>query len=230
LQRKFIGRRPTNSIHWIEESQYIGLKDTKGKATAECLSIIFSGAYNRGAPYFTEECTPYDVVYENLKYTAVLKLDWKLYFPTIVMIQRNAKIGKSLLERFCMTNNRLSKSSSSSSSSSSSASSYATASYVTPNQKSEEELYNEQNINDFTSYLNTSDNALATAKYISMREQKNTATLNEYNLDINTTDKVGSAMIMQPDLTVTEIGFNISLTVKLKSYHWYISYQEKERK
>jgi hypothetical protein len=88
------------------ESQFIGLKDTKGKATAECLSIIFSGAYNKGVPCFTEECTLYDVVYENFEYTAVVKLDWKLYFFTIIMFHRSTKVGKSLLERFCMTNNR----------------------------------------------------------------------------------------------------------------------------
>jgi hypothetical protein len=33
------------------ESLYGGLKDTvKGKSIAECLSIIFSGAYNKGIP------------------------------------------------------------------------------------------------------------------------------------------------------------------------------------
>ena len=124
------------------------------------------------------------------------------------MMQRNVTIGKSPLKRFCLTNNKWSKTSSSSSSSLSS-SSYTSATYVTPNTKSDEEIYNEQNINDFTSYLTTTNNALSTAKYISMRDKINAASMKEYDLDTNTIDKVGTAMVTQWDLSVIEIEFNL---------------------
>ena len=75
------------------DSLYGGLKDTKGKSVAECLSIIFSGAYNKGVPCFKEEYIPYSLVYDNLEYTAILKDDWKHFFPTIIMMQRNVTIG-----------------------------------------------------------------------------------------------------------------------------------------
>jgi hypothetical protein len=190
------------------EASFTGLKEMKGKSTAECLSIIFSGAYNQGTPCFTEEYTPYDLVYDNLEYTAILKHDWKRYFPSIVIMQRNVKIGRSLLERFCTSTNKLTKSSSSSSS-------YVSASYVTPLPKCEEEIYNEENINDFTSYLKTSNDTLTNAKYISMSEHNNNAIMKEYCLDTrNKIDKVGTAMVIQSDLSMLEFDFNISLTVK----------------
>ena len=39
--------------------------------------------------------------------------------------------------------------------------------------------------------------------------------MKEYDLDINTVDKVGTAMVVQSDLSVIEIEFNLSMTVKI---------------
>ena len=38
--------------------------------------------------------------------------------------------------------------------------------------------------------------------------------MKEYDLDTNTIDKIGTAMVTQSDLSVIEIEFNLSMTVK----------------
>lgn len=121
-----------------KQSMYSGLKEPNGKHVYDCLAIMFSGAYNHGVVPFKEEYTPYTLTKEDMIYLATIKDNWRAHFPTVVMMQRNTSIQKSLLERFLTSNSKRVTTSSSSSASSSSASAY-----VTPNFKSEEELFND---------------------------------------------------------------------------------------
>lgn len=55
---------------------------------------------------------------------------------------------------------------------------------------------------------------------MSSNNETNAANMKEYNLDITNEDNVGTAMIIQSDLTVLEIDFNISLTVQVnRKFH-----------
>lgn len=194
------------------ESEYNGLKD--GKNYIDCLAIIFSGAYNKGTPCFNEECTPYLILKDNLEYTAVLKENWTVFFPSIVMMQRNTNVLKSTLERFLISKYKSSSKLSNISSSSSSTSS-SSSSYVTPIQKTEEQNFNEENLNKFTSYITSTDNTLKEANYLSIAQQQNTASMNEYNLDCQFSNAIGNAIVKRSDSTVIEFEFNVVDTSKL---------------
>ena len=189
------------------ESSYSGLKEPNGKHVHDSLAIMFSGAYDHGKAPFPEESIPYTLSRENLIYVATMKENWCAHFPTVVMMQRNTSILKSLLERFLRSNTKRVTTSSSSSSS-------AAPAYITPNFKSEEEIFNDCNLAEFTSYTTTTDNTLALANQLSLSHHQNTASMNEYALDCKTCSHLGHAVIRQFDGTLIDIEFDIALTVR----------------
>lgn len=201
---------PLNEIRKLlkfdeRDSDYNGLKD--GKHYIDCLAIIFSGSYNKGIPCFNEESTPYIIVKENLEYTAVLKDNWSVCFPSVVMMQRNINVLKSTLDRFLISNFKNSSKASKTSSS--------TSSYVTPIHKNEEQCFNEENSISFTSYINSTDDTLTLASYLSISQQQDTASMNEYSLDCQLTNSIGNAIVKKKDSTVIEFEFNVDETSKV---------------
>lgn len=95
------------------ESKYKGSRYVNSKQMFENVAIIFSGSYNRGETCIDESQTPYVMTEVDGDYTVAAKDNWQKHFPTVVMLQRNIKITKSVLDKFLIGNSRLFKNTSS---------------------------------------------------------------------------------------------------------------------
>ena len=187
------------------ESNYHALRNASGKQHIEALAIIFTGSYNNGVPSFPPNFTPYDIVDTRMEYTAILKINWRDVFPSIVTIQRIDRIPKSTYEKFLLSNSIKSKKS------------VHVSHFTSPDSdrshRSCSASYS-SSIEDYDSYTKTNEKTITDARHLSSSTSHLSAIVNEYVTDIFDANGCGYAMITEIDNTSHYISFNLHAIMK----------------
>lgn len=213
-----------------EESKYKGFRDINTKQHFENLAIIFSGSYNGGESGINDSQTPYVLSVVDGEYTVTAKDNWQKCFPTVVMLQRNVKVAKSILERFLIGNTRHSKSSSSwtplntPTPATSSSSSYSKSSATTNDSYADE---------SFESFMSATENTTGTGKMESLKDVIDDLVVSEYSILNDSSPRFGSAVLRNKDSTETQLEFDMDLTIRqprqfkgVTGTHKWTAYQE----
>ena len=120
------------------DSQYCSVKDLarSGQQHIEALAVIFSGSQNEGVSYCEDKYNPFNVASEGIKGSkgknVVLKKNWQMFFPTMVILQQSNVPPHVLTRGFCKKSMKAIIATPTSSSSSSSSSSFTSSTHLRP--------------------------------------------------------------------------------------------------
>ena len=213
-----------------EESKYKGFRDINSKQHFENLAIIFSGSYSGGESGINEAQIPYIISEVNGEYTATAKDNWQKCFPTVVMLQRNVKVTKSILERFLIANTRHSKTSSSSTPMQTPTPTTSSSSSYLKSSAKNNDTYPEYT---FESFMSATDNDTEMIKVQSPINAIDNLAVNEYSILNDSSPRFGSAVLTKRDNTEMHLEFDMDSTIKqprdfkgVKGTHKWTAYQE----
>jgi hypothetical protein len=195
-----------------EESKFKELRDKNANLAYANLAIIFSGSYNGGENPISDSFTPYTMTEDSGNYTAIAKVNWQIHFPTIVMLQRNSKVEKSLLERFLTKNvSRLQGKSSRTPLLTPTHAEGTFASYYASATTNEDgDTFPDDTYESFSS---KADDKTRMNRLEYGANEINNQSVREYTVQNDSTPRLGFAVILKTDNSNMELEFDMNLTI-----------------